>query len=107
VSSSSTRRVALRYEVPLVRPEWTLPEEPVLESQPHDLALDLLKALLLAGVARARLDAQVARNLAVRWDEQHPRVGVVCVISPTTPEGDDLSSLCTWATRRPSARSRS
>jgi Uma2 family endonuclease len=69
------------------------------ESQSHDLILDLLKLLLLAWVRRIGLNAQVARNLAVRWDEAHPNIGVdpdLCVIAPKTPEGDDLSSLCLW-----------
>jgi Uma2 family endonuclease len=92
-------RVALRYEVPRSCPDWTLPQEPVPESQTHDITLDLLKALLLAWVARTGLSAQVARNLAVRWDQEHPNVGVdpdLCVIVPRTPEGDDLESLCSW-----------
>src|SRR5262249_44157071 len=50
-------------------------------------------------VARMKLDAQVARNLAVRWDPEHWRVGVdpdVSLIAPATPEGDQLESLLTW-----------
>ncbi len=98
-SMSPSARVVLRYEIPRTRPDWTLPEEPVPESQPHDQALDLLKAILLAWVARSGRSAQVARNLAVRWDEREPNVGVdpdLCLIEPRTPEGDDLESLCTW-----------
>jgi Uma2 family endonuclease len=89
----------LRYDVPVVRDDWVLPEEPMPESQPHDLVLDLLKAILLAWVARTGRDAQVARNLAVRWDEDRPRMGVdpdLCILSPRTPEGDELTSLCLW-----------
>jgi Uma2 family endonuclease len=99
MTTSAPRRVSVRYDVPVVRDEWTLPEEPMPESQPHDLALDLLKALLLAWVGRLQLDAQVARNLAVRWDAARPKVGVdpdLCVIRPRTPEGDELTSLCLW-----------
>ncbi len=102
MSSQATRptgRVTLRYDVATVRDEWTLPEEPMPESQPHDLVLDQVKALLLFWVARTGRSAQVARNLAVRWDEARPSVGVdpdLCVISPRTPEGDELTSLCTW-----------
>ncbi|MBI2391859.1 MAG: Uma2 family endonuclease [Deltaproteobacteria bacterium] len=69
------------------------------ESQPHDQTIDLLKAILLAWVARTGRSAQVARNLAVRWEEREPNVGVdpdLCVIEPRTPEGDELESLCTW-----------
>ncbi len=98
-ASRPTGRVTLRYDVDTARDEWTLPEEPVPESQPHDRVLDLIKAILLCWVARTGRSAQVARNLAVRWDETRPNVGVdpdLCVISPRTPEGDDLTSLCTW-----------
>ncbi|MSP26237.1 MAG: Uma2 family endonuclease, partial [Myxococcales bacterium] len=91
--------VTVRYEVPALRDDWTLTEDMVPESQPHDLVLDLLKALLLAWVARTGRDAQVARNLAVRWDGEHPNIGIdpdLCVVSPSTPEGDELMSLCLW-----------
>lgn len=94
----TSRKAVLRYEVPLADDAWTLPEETVPESQPHDLVLDLLKQILIAWAARAG-DAQVARNLAVRWDEARPTMGVdpdLCVLRPRTPEGDELISLCTW-----------
>lgn len=93
------RSFSVRYNVPEVSDDWTLPEEPMPESQPHDLVIDLLKLLLLGWVKRVGRDAQVARNLAVRWDEARPKIGVdpdLCVIAPRTPEGDDLSSLCLW-----------
>jgi Uma2 family endonuclease len=85
--------------VPEVDESWTLSEETMPESQTHDIALDLLKALLLAWVARANMNAQVARNLAVRWDASRPQIGVdpdLCVLSPRTPEGASLLSVCTW-----------
>lgn len=78
---------------------WVLPEEPVPESQPHDRMLDYLKALLLAWVARSSRDAMVARNLAVRWLERHPRVGIdpdLCLVEPAPPRAEELESLCTW-----------
>jgi len=99
MASMASGRVLIQYEIPRSRPDWTLPEEPVPESQPHDQTLDLLKAILLAWVARTGRNAQVARNLAVRWDESEPRVGVdpdLCVLDPRTPEGEELESLCTW-----------
>ncbi len=99
MDARARRPVTVRYRVPASHADWTLSEELMPESQTHDLVLDLLKALLLAWVARAGLSAQVARNLAVRWDEAHPKVGVdpdLCVIVPRAPEGDDLESLRTW-----------
>jgi Uma2 family endonuclease len=94
----SIPRVQVRYRVEKSRADWELAEEPVPESRPHDLAADTLKLLLLAWIARDGLRLQVGRNLAVRWDEAHPKVGVdpdVYVIAPT-PEGESLSSLRTW-----------
>jgi Uma2 family endonuclease len=97
--SASPTKITLRYEIAAAPDDWVLPEEPVPESQPHDLTLDLLKALLAHWIARTQLDAQVARNLAYRWVQQRPQIGVdpdLCLITPATPEGEDLESLCTW-----------
>lgn len=94
----ATRKVGVRYEVPLADDAWILPEDTVPESQPHDIVLDLLKQILLQWASRVG-DAQVARNLAVRWDASRPQMGVdpdLCVIRPRTAEGDELMSLCTW-----------
>jgi len=99
MSTPSHPRVTLRYEVERVRDDWTLPEEPVPESRPHDLVVELLRDLLVAWVARVGRPAQVGRNLAVRWDQNHPKVGVdpdVYVVEPKPPEGDDVQSLRLW-----------
>ncbi len=90
--------VQLRYNVPRASQDWVLSEEPVPESQPHDLVLDLLKALLLAWTDRLDRPLQVARNLAFRWDEQRPSMGVDpdLLVFDRTPEGDSLESLCLW-----------
>ncbi|MGZ3422694.1 MAG: Uma2 family endonuclease [Polyangiales bacterium] len=88
----------LRYEVQS-RHDWALSEEPMPESQPHDLTVELIRALLVHWAARTQRDAQIARNLAVRWDEEHPRIGLdpdVCLIEPATPEGPEIESLHTW-----------
>ena len=69
------------------------------ESVLHDEAVALLRALLAAWAARLG-SRQVVRNLAVRWDEQHPQIGVdpdVAVLSPPPPEGSALRSVRTWA----------
>src|SRR5262249_2385131 len=50
-------------------------------------------------ITRTRMDAQVARNLAVRFSRENPKVGIdpdLCLISPRTPEGDSLESLRLW-----------
>jgi Uma2 family endonuclease len=68
------------------------------ESLLHDEVVSLLKALLSAWAARAPGSCCVARNLAVRWDEAHPAIGVdpdLCVLSPA-PLDPRLRSVRTW-----------
>jgi len=68
------------------------------ESVVHDEAVELLKALLQTFAARVGT-MQVVRNLAVRWDAEHPRVGVdpdVAILSPPPPGAADLRSVRTW-----------
>lgn len=88
------------YRVPRTRPGWELPEETMPESTLHDETVELLKAILVWW-ARGRESVRIARNLAVRWDESNPRIGVdpdVCVLSPAPPlEDGNLRSVRTWA----------
>lgn len=70
------------------------------ESVLHDEIAELLKAIL-AHWAREQQNVQIARNLAIRWDEDEPAIGVesdVCVLSPAIPRTDDeeLRSVRTW-----------
>lgn len=92
------RLVELAYRVPIGRSEWELSGEATPESVVHDQAVELLRAIL-AWWARGRDDVRVARNLAIRWDEALPQVGVdpdLCVLSPAPPEGVELRSVRTW-----------
>lgn len=99
----SSRQVGIRYAVPAHRADeaWELSEETMPESVLHDEAVDLLKALL-SYWARRRTEAPkafVARNLAIRWNQAHPRVGIdpdVCVLCPEPPSPHDVSSVRTW-----------
>jgi Uma2 family endonuclease len=80
-------------------PDWTLPEVPVPESVPHRSIVELVAALLAAWAARTGRNAFVARNLAFRWDEEHPRFGVdpdVCLFEPSPPAAETLSSALLW-----------
>lgn len=98
MSSSPRAVIGIRYTVPLRRAGWELAEETMPESVLHDHAVELLKALLAAWAARVG-SAFVARNLAVRWDETEPRIGVdpdVCVLSPAPPAAAQLRSVRTW-----------
>jgi Uma2 family endonuclease len=98
VASSSRSAFGVHYTVPRLRSGWELSEETMPESVVHDQAVELLKALLAAWAARAGT-AFVARNLAVRWEEAHPQIGVdpdVCVLSPPPPDAANLRSIRTW-----------
>ncbi|MBX3190962.1 MAG: Uma2 family endonuclease [Labilithrix sp.] len=97
---SSPRNVAgVRYTLPKVGVGWELPEETMPESVLHDEAVSLLKALLAAWAAQRSKTTLVARNLAVRWDEARPQIGVdpdVCVLSPAPLDASELKSVRTW-----------
>lgn len=70
------------------------------ESKLHDEIADLLRAIF-AHWASAQSGVDVARNLAIRWDEDEPTVGVdpdVSILSPVPPRTTDreLRSIRTW-----------
>ena len=99
MSSSPRAVVGVHYTVPRRVPGWELPDELMQESVLHDQAVELLKALLAAWAARGASTAFVVRNLAVRWNEAEPRIGVdpdVCVLSPSPPDAIELRSVRTW-----------
>ena len=92
----------LRYEVPGFAERWTLPEQPVPESAWHDACVELLKALLVAWLARTARAAAVYRNLAIRVRSDRPNVGFdpdLCLVEPAPPEGGELESLRLWQPR--------
>src|ERR1041384_6726368 len=96
-----SRRTRLIYDIPSARADWILPETIVPESRPHDLQADHVRVLLTAWSRRAGRAVAVCRNLAVRWNEENPAIGVdpdVCVLEPPPPEGDELMSLRLWET---------
>lgn len=91
------RDAQLVYRVPRTKRGWELSEETMPESVTHDQAVDLLRAIL-ARWAQGQTNAMVARNLAIRWDPDAPRIGVdpdVVLLAPRPPE-DDLRSVRTW-----------
>jgi Uma2 family endonuclease len=100
MSSSPRPLVGIHYTVPRLVPGWELSDELMPESVLHDRAVEMLKALLAAWAARAANGALVVRNLAVRWDESEPRIGVdpdICVLLPAPPsDAGDLRSVRTW-----------
>ncbi|MCL2726653.1 MAG: Uma2 family endonuclease [Polyangiaceae bacterium] len=83
---------------PQSRRGWELSEETMPQSVPHNNALGLIEEIL-SFRARSWLNTQIARDLAIRWDENNPKVGVdpdVCVLRPAPKDGMNLSSIRTW-----------
>jgi hypothetical protein len=98
---SDVAAVGIRYAVPTRLDAWVLPEGTVPESIPHDTVAQRLKVLLDAWAARGPRPRTAARNLAIRWLEARPQVGIdpdVCVLDPPPPEVSELGSLCLWKT---------
>lgn len=99
MATSDPRLVTLRYTVARARDDWKLSEEPVPEARPHYLTATLLREILEAWAQRSGRSMQVGSNLAVRWLEEQPAIGVdpdVYVVSPPPPEGDQVTSLRLW-----------
>jgi len=91
--------IARQYPVRARLEAWELPEGTVPQSVPHDHAAEHLRRVLDAFAARSPRSLFVARELAVRWLEERPAVGIdpdVCVLEPAPPNPERLSSLCLW-----------
>jgi hypothetical protein len=89
----------IRYPVQPRLAEWELPGGNVPESAAHDAAIKRLVALLDAWASELTEEVQVARNLAVRWSEHAPNVGIdpdVCLLRPPPPERGLVESLGLW-----------
>jgi Uma2 family endonuclease len=101
MAASQPRLVTLRYAVERARDDWTLREEKVAVARPHHLRSTELEEQLAHWAARSETPMQVGQNLAVRWDEERPSIGVdpdVYVVTPPPPEGDEVTSLRLWET---------
>src|SRR5437016_5043389 len=97
MSSAAAQSFGVRYTVPRRRAGWELSEATMPESILHDEIVTFLRALLAAWAARR--DARVVRNVAVRWDEEQPQIGVdpdVAVLVPPPPSAEELRSVRTW-----------
>jgi Uma2 family endonuclease len=99
VAMKQTSHVQLRYAVRAPDEAWVLPEGPVPESISHTLTLQHLFLVLEFWASRAGRPLFVARNLAVRWLEERPSVGIdpdLCLLDPPPPDLLDVRSLCLW-----------
>lgn len=99
VSQTPRTAILVRYAIAPHLRDWELPEGTVPESGVHDQAAQHLVLLLEHWRERTQEDVQIARNLAIRWLEQRPKVGIdpdVCVLRPPPPEGKRVESLNLW-----------
>jgi hypothetical protein len=90
--------VQLRYSIGAVPDSWVLTEDKVPESTLHHDVAQRLELVLSAWAERTPRPVRIAGNLAVRWIETAPRVGIdpdVCVLEPAPPERD-VTSLRLW-----------
>ena len=91
--------VTLRYRVRPEPEQWVLPEGTVPESIPHDHTAQRIRAVLDNWAQALPRPVRIARNLAVRWLERAPQIGIdpdVCVLDPPPPKVEQLGSLCLW-----------
>ncbi|MCL2778830.1 MAG: Uma2 family endonuclease, partial [Polyangiaceae bacterium] len=69
------------------------------EAPDHAKAINLIEAIL-AWWARSQPNTQVEHNIGIRWDEEHPTVGLdpdVSVFRPALPpDSSHKSSIHTW-----------
>ena len=88
------------FKAPRWSERWVLSDDVTMpETDEHLLTTRLLLDILLAFVARTRRDAKAGSNIALRWDPEHPRVGVdpdVYLVEPAPPDAK-LRSLRTWS----------
>ncbi|MCL2725554.1 MAG: Uma2 family endonuclease [Polyangiaceae bacterium] len=84
---------------PQSRRGWELSEETMPQSIVHNESTGSIEAVL-SFWAHTRANTRIARDLAIRWDERNPKIGVdpdVCVLCPAPPlENGDLRSVRTW-----------
>ncbi len=100
VMSTSAGFVSLHTSVPRSRVEWELEDGvKVPQTSPHSRAVHLLIDVLETWAERTGLSANVEDDIAVRWDQANPRVGVdpdVSMFSPRNSDLPKLRSVRTW-----------
>jgi Uma2 family endonuclease len=106
---TDARVVELSYSLSAIPDDWELPDDIAVppESRHHDLTIDRLRALLSAWITRSGRDAIITRNLAVRWIQERPNVGIdpdIALIEPSPPDADELLSLTLWKPGNPVPR---
>lgn len=92
------RGVDVVFEAPQWSERWVLQDDVSMPVTPeHRRRTKLLCDVLEAFIARTKLDASAGEDIALRWDEAHPSVGVdpdVYLVAPALPK--DARSILTW-----------
>lgn len=68
-------------------------------SPSHNDAVRLLSSILAAWITATGRDASIEHDIALRWDPEHPRVGVdpdLAVFEPALPDRDRVISAKIW-----------
>jgi hypothetical protein len=93
-------RIELRYPLRTREDEWAIPENwPVPQSIPHGVAVKHLESVLSCWASRQDRRLFVADELAVRWLQHRPSVGIdpdLCLLDPPPPDILELTSLRLW-----------
>jgi Uma2 family endonuclease len=98
--ANAAKRVEVLYEIPRSDPRWILRDEDnVPESVLQDQISRELIDVLTTWLRRRGVSGRVGGNVALRWDPDHPQVGVdpdAYLVEPDLPEGELARSICTW-----------
>ena len=92
------RGVDVVFEAPVWSPRWVLRDGVTTPVTPeHQQATNLLCDILRQYITRTGVDASAGENIALRWDEAHPKVGVdpdVYLVQPALPKYAE--GILTW-----------
>jgi Uma2 family endonuclease len=92
------RGVDVVFQAPRWSERWVLEDDVTMPVTPEHLkTMTLLREVLDAWIARTGRDASAGCDIALRWDEEHPAVGVdpdVYLVEPALPKG--ARSILTW-----------
>ncbi|MFO0612512.1 MAG: Uma2 family endonuclease [Polyangiaceae bacterium] len=92
--------VPLHTSAPRSRAEWELEDGDSVPVSPlHTDVVRCLSSVFDAWIQSTARDASVEHDIALRWDAEHPRVGVdpdLAIFEPALRDRDQLVSAMTW-----------
>lgn len=100
MAPAASSRISLHTSVLPDLDGWILRDTDNMPEAPwHRDTSTYLESVLRAWIARRGIDAQAGCNIALRWVQERPMVGVdpdVYLVQPAPPNGTRDKSLCTW-----------